>query len=167
MATTTNYGYTKPTVGGDAGTWGTALNSDLVKIDSDLYAVEGVADAALPLAGGTMTGNVDVFSSTAGLTALGSVSGATALDLALGNVFTLTIGGATTLSISNCPSGTFAVPLLLQITNPSTNITWPASFDWAGGVAPTMTTTGVDVIGAISFDSGTTWRAMAISLDSK
>lgn len=36
MTTTTNKGYTEPTVGGDVGTWGGELNADLVIIDSNL-----------------------------------------------------------------------------------------------------------------------------------
>ena len=39
MSTTTNYGWTKPTVDGDADTWGTELNSSLDGIDTDLKAV--------------------------------------------------------------------------------------------------------------------------------
>lgn len=37
--TTPNYGWAMPDVGGDATTWGSTLNSDLLAIDSDLYAV--------------------------------------------------------------------------------------------------------------------------------
>jgi hypothetical protein len=40
---TTNYGWTKPTVGGSANAWGTILNDLLDEVDADL---DGVADAA-------------------------------------------------------------------------------------------------------------------------
>lgn len=63
---TTNYGWTKPTVGADTNTWGGLLNADLDGIDSTVFAVSGVANAALPKAGGTMTGAI--------LHAVGSVS---------------------------------------------------------------------------------------------
>jgi hypothetical protein len=56
--TTTNYGYVKPEVGASNDTWGGKLNSDLDDIDADLKAVSDVADAALPKAGGTMTGDI-------------------------------------------------------------------------------------------------------------
>lgn len=56
MATTTNYGWTKPTVGGNSNTWGDEINTDLDGIDSTVKAVSDVANAALPKAGGTMTG---------------------------------------------------------------------------------------------------------------
>ncbi len=55
MATTTNYGWTKPTVSGSSDTWGTENNAVIDAVDSALHAVSVVADAALPKAGGTMT----------------------------------------------------------------------------------------------------------------
>lgn len=57
---TANYGWTKPSVGGDPDTWGGLLNTDLDGIDSTVFAVSGVANAALPKAGGTMTGALTI-----------------------------------------------------------------------------------------------------------
>lgn len=39
MSDTTNYGWTKPTVGGDDDTWGDELNTVIDSIDTDLKAV--------------------------------------------------------------------------------------------------------------------------------
>lgn len=55
---TTNYGWAKPTVGADNDAWGGMLNTDLDGIDSTVKSVSTVASAALPLAGGTLTGNL-------------------------------------------------------------------------------------------------------------
>lgn len=55
---TTNYNWTKPAVGGDPDTWGGLLNTDLDGIDSTVFAVSGVANAAMPKAGGTFTGAI-------------------------------------------------------------------------------------------------------------
>ena len=46
MSTTTNYGWTKPTVGADADTWGSELNGDLDGIDTAVAAVSAVAASA-------------------------------------------------------------------------------------------------------------------------
>lgn len=50
MADTTNYGWTKPTVGGSDNTWGTILNTALDDIDADLKALSDAQTAAAELA---------------------------------------------------------------------------------------------------------------------
>lgn len=54
--TTTNYGWTIIEVGANADQWGSLNNTNFTDIDADLFAVSTVASAALPKAGGTMTG---------------------------------------------------------------------------------------------------------------
>ena len=53
---TPHYNFVQPTVGGDYNTWGALLNGNWGSVDTALYAVSQVANAALPLAGGTLTG---------------------------------------------------------------------------------------------------------------
>ena len=62
--TTTNYGLTKPEVGASEDTWGTKVNTDMDLIDTQMKASADVAAAALPKAGGTMTGVIAGFEST-------------------------------------------------------------------------------------------------------
>lgn len=50
MAVTTNYGWTKPTVGGDSGAWGGIVNTVLDSIDAAVKARETEAAAALAAA---------------------------------------------------------------------------------------------------------------------
>lgn len=63
---TTNYGWIKPEIGSSPTTWGAKVNTDLDSIDATVKGVSNSAGAALPLAGGTMTGAITP-SSTAGI----------------------------------------------------------------------------------------------------
>lgn len=93
---------------------------------------------------------------------------ASAIDLSAGNVFTKTISGETTLTVSNTPTTGIAASFILELTNAgSAAITWFSGVKWAGGTAPTLTEAGVDVLGFYSHDGGTTWRGMVLAKDSK
>lgn len=50
MPDTTNYGWTYPTVGGNADTWGTVINTAFQAIDTSLKAVEDQQDGFLTIA---------------------------------------------------------------------------------------------------------------------
>lgn len=92
---------------------------------------------------------------------------ASAIDCSAGNYFTKTASGALTWTFTNVPaSRSFAV--ILELTNGGTGTqTWPAAVKWPGGTAPTLTASGVDVLGFITDDGGTTWRGVALMIDSK
>lgn len=82
---------------------------------------------------------------------------AAAIDLATADYFSKTISGPTTFTISNAPTaGTYA-EFKLELTNPGTNVTWWSGVKWAGGVAPTLTATGKDLLTFFTRDGGTTW----------
>jgi hypothetical protein len=38
---------------------------------------------------------------------------------------------------------------------------------WAGGVAPSLTPSGIDVLSFLTHDGGATWRGSVLSLDAK
>lgn len=158
---TTNYAWDLPDVGGDTGVWGTALNTiigdDATGIDTVLKAVSVVANAALPKAGGTMTGNLELLTESYTKSAEGSVSGALTLDCAAGNFFTLTLSGnVTSVAFSNLPATAFFAGII-EVTGASTyGVTWGAAFQWPGGAAPTQTQAGVDVYYFYTYDQGTT-----------
>ena len=91
---------------------------------------------------------------------------ANAIDLTAGNYFSKTISGATTLTISGTPSSGTASSFVLDLTNGgSATITWFATIKWAGGTAPTWTTSGRDVIGFFTHDGGTTWNGVVMAKD--
>jgi hypothetical protein len=84
------------------------------------------------------------------------------IDLENGNVFNLTLTGNCTYTFSNPPASGVAGAFTLiqnQDGTGSRTVTWPASVEWAGGSAPTITSTAssTDVFTFITTDGGTTW----------
>ena len=124
--------------------------------------VTGNASLNLPLTGGTMTGAITAIRETKVAMAANNI------NLTTGNLFTKTITGATTLTISGALPNGNANSFILELTNGGTGIiTWWSGMKWAGGTAPTLTTAGVDILGFYSHDGGTTWRGMVMAKDSK
>ena len=100
--------------------------------------------------------------------AIGSIGGGTQdIDLESGNVVTGTVDtSTTTFTFSNPPTSGKAGSFTLILTNGgSQTVNWPASVDWAGGTAPTLTTSGVDVITFTTVDGGTIWYGFAAGMD--
>ena len=77
-------------------------------------------------------------------------------DLADGNKQTVTLGGNRTLALSNVQNGHVFLIRLLQDGTGSRTVTWFSTIKWAGGSAPTLTTTAdkADVFGFIQTSSG-------------
>jgi hypothetical protein len=82
------------------------------------------------------------------------------LDCSTGNEFTKTIAGNSTFTVSNVPSS-ISYDLRLLLTYTSGTITWFSGVQWVGGTAPTFTGGKVYEIIFTTFNSGTTWRAVA------
>lgn len=94
--------------------------------------------------------------------------GASDIDVRAGNYFTRTISGATTLTVSNVPAAGTAASFILDLTNGgSATITWWSGVKWAGGTAPTLTSSGRDVLGFFTHDAGTTWTGLLLGKDVK
>lgn len=161
---TVNYTWNLPDVGGDTGAWGTALNTiigdDATGIDARLYAVSTVADAAMPKVGGVFTGEVTVKTDKYDVTNSGNLTGGVTFDLSTARFFYGTVtGGVTSVTFSNTPTTGKAVFVVLELTNGgSQTITWGSTIKWPGGSAPTLTSSGVDILTFYTRDGGTTWR---------
>ena len=85
-----------------------------------------------------------------------------AIDLNTGNVFTHTLSGDTTYSISNAVSGV-AHSFTLIITQTSTvrTLTFPSSVKWQGGEIPDLSTASKTyILTFASINGGTTWFGM-------
>lgn len=91
-------------------------------------------------------------------------SGTLTLDCSSGNVFAVSLNAnITTLSFTNVPTtGTaFGLTLMLTADGTARTITWGGAVKWAGGTAPTLTSTNakVDVYVLVTHDGGTNWYA--------
>lgn len=98
---------------------------------------------------------------------LGSIGGGSQdIDITLGNVVTGTVDTSeTTFTFSNPSATGTACSLTLILTNGgSQTVNWPASVDWEGGTAPTLTAAGVDVLTFVTVDGGTIWYGFAAGL---
>ena len=90
-------------------------------------------------------------------------AGTLVLNLETSNIFTVSLNAAiTTLTISNPPAsgsgGSFT--LIFTADGTARAVTWPASIKWAGGTAPTLTSTSgkADSFAFFTSDGGTNWQ---------
>ena len=132
---------------------------------------------SMTLAGATLSGAVDggaqVISNPVvkdygeTVNVIGSTGGGTQdIDLEAGNVVTATVDtSANTFTFSNPSTSGVSCSFTLILTNGgSQTVNWPASVDWAGGSAPTLTAAGVDVLAFTTVDEGTTWYGFPAGL---
>ena len=133
-------------------------------------AITSAKTTALPKAGGTMTGTVNMADQILqrpelkdySETKIGVAAAATVdLDMTSANVFTVTADQNTTFTFSNpSPSGS-ACSFTLVWTQDSSDrtITWPTEVDWAGGSTPDVTSGSgkIDIYTFFTMDAGTIW----------
>jgi hypothetical protein len=100
--------------------------------------------------------------------AIGNTGATSTIDMAVANFFSATLDQACTFTFSNPPaSGDFGA-FVLELTNGGAfAITYPASVDFPGGLAPTLTASGVDQLVFTTRDAGTTYFGFVAGLDIK
>jgi len=132
----------------------------------------------LPLVGGTMSGELvmadelvtrpELKDYAETVNAIGSAGGGTQdIDIEAGNVVSVTVDTSeTTFTFSNPSATGKACSFTLILTNGgSQTVNWPASVKWAGGAAPELTASGVDILTFVTVDAGTIWYGFAAGLD--
>jgi hypothetical protein len=88
--------------------------------------------------------------------AIGTVTSNTAINFENGNVQTVTVGGNCEFSFSNPPASGKAGTVTLVITNGGAyTTTFAAPVKWPGNVAPSLSSSGIDILSFLTTDGGT------------
>jgi hypothetical protein len=153
------------------------INSLSSNAQTQITSTTTVASAALPKAGGTMSGET-IFADqlvtrptikdyAESVNAIGATGGGTQdIDFESGNVVTATVDtSANTFTFSNPSATGKACSFTLILTNGgSQTVNWPGSVDWAGGTAPALTTSGKDILTFTTIDGGTIWYGFSAGI---
>ena len=135
-----------------------ATVEDINNIPSPTKADVGLSnvtnDKQMPISGGTLENYREKLVTLSGTS--------TAINLSLGNVFTHTLSGNTTYSITNAVSGqAHSFTLIINMGSPVRTLTFPTSVKWQGGEIPNMTAPNKTyILTFLSTDGGTTWLGM-------
>jgi hypothetical protein len=101
--------------------------------------------------------------------AIGGTGGGTqSINLTLGNSVSATVDTSTnTFTFDNPTASDEACSFTLVLTNGgSQTVNWPGTVDWAGASAPSLTSSGVDILCFLTIDGGSIWHGFAASLNS-
>jgi len=84
------------------------------------------------------------------------------LDLSTGNYFTLTQNANVTSWTFSNPPASRCYGFLLELANVTYTTAWPASVKWPADTAPTLSASKTHLIGFITDNGGTTYRAFSV-----
>lgn len=99
--------------------------------------------------------------------ALGVTSGNVTISLADANFYSATTNANATWSFANAsPANTLSGVVLALSNGGAYDQTW-TNVAWSGGVAPSLTASGLDILVFVSYDAGANWNGMPASLDSQ
>ncbi len=150
---------------GTSGTNGFSLNgtTDNGLLTYQAAPVAAIVESNLTFDGTTMSVTGNVASTTYRETYYDyGTGGSVTIDLSLGNNFRRQFNATSTIAFSNAPVSN-AFGFTFTMVNAGTYaITWPVNLDWAGGSAPILTSTGVDVLTFFTFDGGTTYYGFVV-----
>ena len=169
----------------DAADSATAAQTAKTAAETARVAAEAARDAAQAVVGITLSDAVPVAASGTGAAGmsgavsradhahpnfleraanLGDLSGDITLDMAAGRCFAGTVTGAVAIAAPDAGEG---VCLLLALQDGGSHtVTWSMAPCWAGGMAPTLTAGGIDVI-ALTRGPGNVWYGVHVAADAR
>ena len=158
-------------------------STELGYVDGVTSALQTQLDAKLALAGGTMSGETSFAEQLAtkpkmkdyseAINALGSKSAAFNIDLEDGNVQSATVtSGTFNVGITNALTSNSNSLTIIGTNLGTGTITWKSgahdgggnTIKWPGGSAPSLTSSGTDILTFTTFDGGTQWYGFAAGL---
>ena len=131
----------------------TALASGNAALTSASSALTS-ANSKLPLSGGVVSGQFAQNIVSLGLYGSG-------INTALGNYFTATLSGNSTVVFSGAPSNV-SYSFTYEVNHQTGTITWPTAVSWPSATAPTLTTGKLHIFMFVTDDNGTNWRASSL-----
>lgn len=135
-------------VGADSSAVTTSHDYKLSSITSSAKAVSTTGDQSIS--------GAKTFTKTVQTITTGTDAATVTFDLSAGNIHQVTLGGNRTLALSNGSAGQVFIIRLIQDGTGTRTVTWFTTIKWAGGSAPTLTTTAskTDVFGFITTTAG-------------
>ena len=171
IAMTGDVTWTSASFDGSGNVTGTAAIGSGVILNADINASAAIAWSKLA------TDSLDATVSKINLkdygevtNAIGATGGGTQdIDLTAGNSVSATVDSSTnTFTFSDPTASDELCGFTLTLVNGgSQTVNWPGSVDWAGGTAPTLTTSGTDILTFFTIDAGTIWHGAIAIADSK
>lgn len=133
---------------------GTMSTQTATAVNIDGGTIDGTIIGSATPTDGRFTRVLEVHSAVA----FASPTTTLAINTASSFSFTATGSGAVALAFTGAPSTDRLQTVAVWITNGGLRTwTWPAGTVWAGGSAPAMTSSGLDILTFTTKDGGTTW----------
>jgi len=168
---------TLTTTGVSAGNYGGTSNIPVITVDT-AGRLSYAANVALSLnnvtgdltvSGKARVGNTTIIANTTfdvfGGVSMNVVTLATSsntINVALANYFVHSPAGTTTYVFEGTPT-TRDVSFVIELTNGGTyTINWPAAVKWPANTAPTLTSSGKDLVIFSTANTGSTWRGSTL-----